>query len=218
MKKTILLLALASLLSAPMLLAQEQANVYPPQKGDFRIGAGWGWALLLFQHEQEGNSTFYVNPGHTKPVTPISVSADYTFMDFADGKGTLAAGALFEWTHYQTWSTSNSVAQLAGLSTFKTTITWDQAILAATATARYCFWQDLYAYAQAHVGFDMNLGYKEEYSDESVNIPHTNGPGNSLSYGIAAGVGVPASEHLIMDIYAALGRYTTVGLTLNYKF
>lgn len=178
-----------------------------PEKGDIRIGIGWGWALNTHFEERDGF-------GHSKPIIPIQVTADYTLLNFADGKGSVAAGAMFEYCRYQTWFTQTFYGSV------KTTQTWTRGILAATASVRYTFWQDLAVFGTLFLGKDLQLGYDEEYSDEGFAsiVPHTSGPGSYSASGILAGISNPISEHSIISIYFGYGSYTTLGINWSYKF
>ncbi len=204
MKKALcLILSLFAFLSA---FAQAPVDA-TPEKGDFRASIGWGWSFGM---------NFDGTDGHTRPIIPLNIRADYTFLTFADGQGSIAAGALFEFCHYQTWFTRDTYSN----GNVKTTHTWTNGILAAEATARYCLWQDFEAYGRVFLGANLQLGYTEEYSDESYAniVPHTNGPGNSGAFGLIVGLDHFVSEHMIIGIEAGLGCYTTLGFSLGYKF
>ncbi len=202
--KKILALILAFSIFLPLAYSQDNEPVNAlPEKGDVRIGIGWGWAFTMRFEDR-------ANFGHTKPILPLHVYGDYTFLTFADGRGSLAGGAMFEFTHYQTWFTQ----------TVKTTIDWTQGILAATATVRYNFGQDFEVFGKGFLGRTLQLGYEETYSDESYAsiVPHTNGPGNSPASGLIVGFGHFTSEHMFISMQAGLGCFTTLGFGLSYKF
>ena len=205
--KKLLLVIIALFAMLPAVFAQDTDRAVP-ESGDIHVGIGWGWWL-----------TRWDNSCHTKPIIPIGLYADYTFMTFADGNGSLAGGLLFEFCNYETWSTDDQIA-LVG---FKTTTTWTRGLLAAHATARYCFpdtnrnWAVL---GRVFLGQDLELGYKEKYSDESYAsiIPHTNGPGSHGSFGFALGLDTMVTEHLGLTIQLGLGTYSTIGFITSYKF
>ena len=203
--KKILTIAIALFAMLPASFAQEAGRAMP-ENGDIRVGLSWGWAWSI---------NFDGRP-HSKPILPIGAYADYTFTTFADGKGSLAGGAMFEFCRYQTWSTDKEIATIG----FKTTHTWTQGILAATATVRYCFGQDFEVYARGFLGKDLQLGYDEEYSDESYAaiIPHTSGPGNTGASGLQLGIGEMVTDKTSISIQLGLGSYTTLGFLLAYKF
>ena len=212
MKKTVT--AILALLIVVVFSAQAQETTkeinYIPEKGDVRVGLAWGWAMRM-------NFETRPNFGHTKPIMPLQVHADYTLMTFSEGKGSVAAGALFEFVHYQSWFTQESL--ILG-TPIKTTTTWTQGLLAATGTVRYCIWKDIALFGSAFFGSDINLGYEEEYSDESYAsiVPHTNGPGGSnSSFGFLAGIDVPVSEHAILSLQAGF-TYMTLGFRYSYVF
>ena len=204
--KKLLLIFVAMFAMMPALYAQD-TNRAVPEVGDVHVGIGWGWWL-----------TRWDNDCHTKPIIPIALYADYTFKTFADGDGSLAGGLLFEFNRYNTWSTDDQIA-LVG---FKTTHTWTRGLLAAHATVRYCLGEDknYSAVGRVFIGRDIELGYDEKYSDESYAaiIPHTNGPGDHGSYGLALGIESMVSEHLGLTIQLGLGTYTTIGFITSYKF
>ena len=204
--KKILSIILAIAAFVPAAQAQYSPENALPEKGDIRIGLGWGWALGMH----------FDNDCHTKPINPLMITADYTFMTFADDQGSVAAGLLFEWCRYQTWSTDKQIQTLG----FKTTHTWSRGILGAQATARYCFGQDFEAFGRFFLGKNLELGYKEEYSDESYAsiIPHTTGIGSFGAWGIMVGIGRAISEHLGVSFGLGLGCYTTLGVNVSYKF
>lgn len=201
MRKIVSVLILAILAEAAV-FAQETPVKAKPEQGDIRVGLGWGWALGL---------NFDGSDGHTKPIIPIHATADYTFMTFADGQGALDLGGMFEFCNYQTWFTRENI---------KTTHTWTNGILAVTATARYCFWQDCEVFGRFFYGTNLQLRYEEEYSDESYAsiVPHTSGPGNSSASGIVIGFGTFTGEHTFVSVEAGLGTYMTLGLGMSYRF
>ena len=205
MKKAIVIV-IAVLASLPAAFAQYGPENALPEQGQVRLGIGWGWAFNMH----------FENDCHTKPINPLMVTADYTVMTFADDQGSVAAGALFEWCRYQTWSTDKQI-QTVG---FKTTHTWNRGVLAAQAVVRYCFGQDFEAFGQVFIGRNLQLGYEEEYSDPSYEsiIPHTSGPGSFGAWGLTAGIGRAISEHMGISFYLGLGTYTTLGINAYYKF
>ena len=204
MKK--ILTVIAALFAFSAVYAQEADASLMPEVGDIRIGLGWGFAL---------NMKFGDTP-HSKPLTPIHAAADYTFMTFSDGKGSLAAGAIFEFLRYQSWSTQKQT-ELVG---FKTTWTWTNGVLAGAITARYCLADNFEVFAMAFYGKNYQLGYKEEYSDESYAgiVPHTSGPGNSGADGIRIGFSSATGQHWVYSIYAGLGGFETIGFNFAYRF
>ena len=209
MKRFIFIALLLALASTAMAQKTTKEIRYIPEKGDIRAGLAWGWAMRM-------NFENRPNFGHTKPIMPLQVHADYTLMTFSEGKGSLAAGAMFEFVHYQSWFTQESI--MLG-TPVKTTHTWTQGLLAATGTVRYCIWNDVALFSSVFLGPDIILGYKEEYSDESYAsiVPHTNAGGSHTSFGFLVGVDVPISEHAIISLQGGF-TYMTLGFRYSYVF
>ena len=203
--KKILIACLAIFALGSNAFAQEEYSIMP-KVGDVRAGLGWGWALNLH----------FDGTPHSKPINPIFATADYTFLTFAEDKGSLAGGAMFEFCNYRTWSTDRDIQTLG----FKTTHTWTNGVLVGTATVRYVLTEGIEVYGMVFLGRNFQLGYKEEYSDESYAaiIPHTSGPGDSPADGIRIGFTTHMEKKLYMSVFAGLGGYTTVGFLGYYKF
>ena len=209
MKRFIIVAIFIAMVSTAVAQETTKEIRYIPEKGDIRVGLAFGWAMRMNFEDRPGF-------GHTKPIMPLQVHADYTLMTFAEEKGSVAVGAMFEFLHYQTWFTQESL--MLG-TPVKTTQTWTQGVLAATGTLRYCIWKDVALFGSAYFGPDIILGYKEEYSDESYAsvVPHTNAGGSHTVFGFLAGVDVPTSEHAIISLQTGF-TYMTLGFRYSYVF
>ncbi|MBP5488325.1 MAG: hypothetical protein J6X77_02015 [Bacteroidales bacterium] len=192
--------------------AQEQTTYEPlralPKEGDIRLGVTMGWNFTMR----------FDNDNHTKPIMPLGINADYTFKTFADGKGSVAGGVLFDFLRYATWFTRDT---MTAYGTVKTTQTWSMGMLAATVTGRYCWGQDFEAFARFALGRGLILGYKEEYSDEGYAsvVPHTNGPsGGYLAWGLQLGVGRYITDNISLQLFLGLNSFATLGFNIGYKF
>ena len=205
MKKIFFLILTFAVLLPVTARAQEPVNALP-EEGDIRVTGSLGLSLLL---------RFDGTP-HSKPIVPLSVQGDYTIMTFADGYGSLGAGLMLELAPYKTWSTQKQI-DLVG---FKTTTHQTWAILAAVAVARYCFGDDYEAHAKVHIGRGFCAAWKQEYSDPSYYsiVPPVNKPTGYPSWGLNVGAGKFINEQLILGAELSLGAYTTLGVSLGYKF
>ena len=208
MKKLFAFLA-AALFMAPVAFSQEyQPERAVPKEGDIRLGVTLGWNLTMR----------FENDNHTKPIMPLGLNADYTFKTFADGKGSLAGGVLFDFLRYSTWNTRETMTEYG---TIKTTTTWSIALLAATVTGRYCWGQDFEVFGRFFLGRGLFVGYDEEYSDERYAsiVPHTNGPGGGYpAYGLQLGVGRFITDNMTLHFLVGLNSFPTLGFQYGYKF
>ena len=218
--KRIITLFFAMTLFAPAALAQDQAQAPTaqepvkyepvralPQEGDIRLGVTLGWNFTMR----------FDNDNHTKPILPLGINADYTFKTFAEGRGSVAGGVLFDFLRYATWFTRDTLTEYG---TVKTTQTWTMGMLAATVTGRYCWGQDYEAFARLALGRGLILGYDEDYSDERYAsiVPHTNGPsGGYFAWGLQLGVGRYISDHSSLHVFLGLNSFATLGINYSYK-
>ena len=179
-----------------------------PKEGDIRVGVTLGWNLTMR----------FEDSNHTNPIMPIGINADYTFKTFADGKGSVAGGLMFDYLRYSTWFTRDTLTEYG---TVKTTTTWTIGLLAATVTGRYCWGQDFEVFGRFFVGRGLNMGYDEDYSDERYAsiVPHTNGPGGGYpAYGLQLGVGRFISDNMSLHLLVGLNSFPTLGFNYGYKF